>query len=281
MRLGDPGTGTVLQSLIIQEFLAGHQGYRLIIAPKFATFPFANRASPPLTHFYCSDCDVLWNRYDPFGCVGPAAPAWRWPGQELWLVVLQPLLSLNFFLGVEVSTNCAMLKKRLIAVRTRSLVLLHLGKGVVAALFCRRAWLCFVNKPHLSHAQWGPPRCLKSSAVPTSNATGLNSYCRLRFVDYCTPETPWDEADTQEWLQLSGSFAWPACWCPIQRSYPATEENTRLGSHKKESTVRVATSCFHRCFHKNLGTRIRKTISDCVIIYVVFNKLVLLPCITL
>lgn len=197
----------VLQSLIIQAFLGGHRGYRPTTAPKFATSPFASRASPPLKHFYCSDCEVPWNKCEPLGCAGPVAPAWRWPGQGLWLAVLQLLWSLNFFLGVEVSKKSATLKKRLIAVTTQSLFLLGLGKGVAAALSYRRAWLGFANNPRSSHAHRGPPRCLKSSAAPTWSATGLNSYRRLQFVRYCTPETPRDAADTREWQRSSGSFA--------------------------------------------------------------------------
>lgn len=271
----------VLQGPIIQGFLEGHRGYHLIIAPKFATSPFANHASLPPKHFYCSDCEVPWNRCDPLGCAGLAAPAWRWPGQGLWLAVLQLLWSLSFFLGVEVSTKSVTLKKRPIAVTMQSLFFLGLGRGVVAALFCRGAWLCFANNLRSSHARWGPPHCLKSSAAPTLSGTGLNSYCWLRFVGYCTRETPWDGADTQEWQQSSGSFASPACWCPIRRCCPATEENTWRGSPGKESTVRVAASCFRKCSRKNLGDRVRKTTSVCIIVYVAFNELLLFSCITL
>lgn len=142
----------VPQSQIIQGFLGGHQGYRLITAPKSATSPFATHSSPPPKHFYCSGYEVLWNSCDLLACAGPAAPAWRWPGQGLGLVALQLLLAPNFFLGVEVSTKSATLKKHSTAVAKQSWFLLGLGKGVVAALSCRRAWLHFANNSRSSRA---------------------------------------------------------------------------------------------------------------------------------
>lgn len=236
----------VPQSQIIQGFLGGHQGYQLITAPRSATSPSATHSSPPLKHFYCSGCEVLWNSCDPLVCVGLAAPAWRRPGQGLCLVALQLLLALSSFLGVEVSTKSAALRKH------SSSFLLGLGKGAVAALSCRRAWLRFANNPRSSRTHSGPPHCSKSSAAPTWSGTALSSCSRRPCGGHCTAETPWHGAGTRQWRLSSGSSASPACRRPGPRSCPASEGNTWPGSPGRGSTVRAAASCSHKCSRKNL-----------------------------
>lgn len=237
----------VPQSQIIQGFPGGHLGYQLITAPRSATSPFATHSSPPLKHFYCSGREAPWNSCDRLVCVGPAAPAWRWPGQGLCPVALQLLSAPSSFLGVEVSTKSAALRKH------SSWFLPGRGKGAVAALSCRRAWLCFANNPCSSRTHSGPPHCSKSSAAPTWSGPALSSCSRRPCGGHCTAGTPRAAAGTRQWRLSSGSGASPACRRPGPRSCPASEGSTRPGSPGTGSTVRAAASCSRKCSRKNLG----------------------------